>query len=57
MKFVEIEQELLSTIKSLDGRRKNELLGYIQNLKQDEKPSKNYRRRAMKEIREALLEV
>lgn len=50
----QLESEILSKVKSLNGNQKSEVLDYLQKIPKVSHSTKMYRRRAMKQIREAL---
>lgn len=53
MNTIKLEKEIISSVQTLSGQQKVEVLDYIKNIE----PSyitKGYRRKAMKQIREAL---
>jgi len=54
MNYLMLENEILSSVQDLNGHQKNDVLDYIKNLKPTNHNTRLYRRRAMKEIREAL---
>jgi len=54
MNYLSLETEILSSVKSLNGHQKSSVLEYIQNIEPTAHNSKIYRRKAMKQIREAL---
>lgn len=54
MNYFRLEDEILSSVKELNGHQKAEVLDYIQNVKPTNHNTNLYRRRAMKQIRQAL---
>ncbi|NQZ78946.1 MAG: hypothetical protein HRT61_22935 [Ekhidna sp.] len=54
MNYWKLDKEILSSVQNLNGRQQIDLLRYIKNIKLNERKPNSYRRRAMKEIREAL---
>lgn len=54
MNYFGLETEILSSVKSLNGHQKTSVLEYIKKIEPTAHNSKIYRRRAMKQIREAL---
>ena len=54
MNYLGLENEIISSVQNLNGNQKSEVLDYIKNLKSTRHNTKLYRRKAMKEIREAL---
>ena len=53
MNYLSLETEILSSVKHLNGLQKSSVLAYIRNI-ESAAYTKRYRRKAMKEIREAL---
>ena len=49
-----LEREILSSVQTLNGNQKNDVLDFIRNIEPKIHSKKLYRRRAMKQIREAL---
>ncbi|MEQ9402244.1 MAG: hypothetical protein RIM99_01555 [Cyclobacteriaceae bacterium] len=54
MNNLSLEVEILSSVHALNGNQKNDLLDYIRNIRPIPHSKRLYRRRAMKQIREAL---
>jgi len=54
MNYYRLESEILSSVQNLNGSQKNNVLEYIKNLKPSTHNTRLYRRKAMKQIREAL---
>ncbi|SNS48069.1 hypothetical protein SAMN05421640_0325 [Ekhidna lutea] len=54
MNYLRLENEIISSVQTLNGHQKYDVLDYINNIKPTNHNSRLYRRRAMKEIREAL---
>ncbi len=54
MNYLGLEKEILSSVKALNGNQKNDVLDYIKNIEPRKHSQSLYRRRAMKQIREAL---
>lgn len=54
MNYFKLDDEILSSVKDLNGHQKVEVLDYIKNVKPTNHNTNLYRRRAMKEIRQAL---
>lgn len=54
MNYFKLDDEILSSVKDLNGHQKAEVLDYIKNVKPTRHSTNLYRRRAMKEIRQAL---
>lgn len=54
MNHLKLENELISSVLELNGNQKSTVLAYIQKLDTSIHSKKRYRRRAMKQIREAL---
>ena len=54
MNYLRLENEILHSVQHLNGHQKSEVLDYIQNIRPTKHSTKLYRRKAMKEIREAL---
>jgi len=57
MNYKVLENEIISKVHTLDLTQKNDVLGFIQSIRGNRKSSKKYKRKAMKEIKEALLEI
>ncbi|GAB4233249.1 MAG: hypothetical protein Tsb0034_06400 [Ekhidna sp.] len=57
MNYFRIDSEILSSVQTLNGHQKSNVLEYIKNIEPTAHNTKLYRRRAMKEIREALKNV
>ncbi len=55
MNYLSVENEILSSVRSLNGNQKSDVLDYVKNIRPIPHSKKLYRRRAMKQIREALL--
>lgn len=55
MNYLNLEIEILSSVRSLNGNQKSDLLDYVKNIRPIPHSKRLYRRRAMKQIREALL--
>ena len=54
MNYLRMESEILSQVQTLNGHQKSNVLEYIRNIEPTAHNTKLYRRRAMKQIREAL---
>ena len=54
MNYLRLENEIISSVQSLNGSQKSDVLDYIKNIPKSRHNTKLYRRRAMKEIQEAL---
>ena len=54
MDYLNLEKEILSSVQNLNGTQKTDVLDYIKNIKSELHSKRLYRRRAMKQIREAL---
>lgn len=54
MNYLRLETEIISSVQNLNGHQKNDVLDYIKNIGSGSHNSRLYRRRAMKEIRDAL---
>lgn len=54
MNYLLLENEILSSVQDLNGHQKNDVLDYIKNIRPTSHNTRLYRRKAMKEIREAL---
>lgn len=57
MNTFSVESEILSSVQHLNGDQKTDILDYVKSIKPVPHSQKRYRRRAMKQIREALLEI
>ncbi len=55
MNYLGIEKEILSSVRSLNRNQKSDVLDYVRNIRPIPHSEKLYRRRAMKQIREALM--
>lgn len=49
-----LDDEILSKVRNLNGNQKSEVLDYLQRIPKVGHSTKRYRRKAMKQIREAL---
>jgi len=54
MNYLRLENELISSVRDLNGNQKSDVLAYIKTMEPSKHSTKLYRRRAMKQIREAL---
>ena len=54
MNYSRLENEILSSVQHLNGHQKSNVLEYIKNIEPTSHNTRIYRRRAMKQIREAL---
>jgi hypothetical protein len=54
MNYLSLENEILSSVQTLNGHQKNAVLEYIKNLGPSKHSTKRYRRKGMKQIKEAL---
>lgn len=54
MNYLSLENEILSSVQNLNGHQKDAVLEYIKNIKKGRHSTKLYRRKGMKQIREAL---
>jgi len=57
MDYLNLENEILSSVQELNGNQKTDVLDYIKNIKTELHSKRLYRRRAMRQIREALQEA
>ena len=56
MNYFSVDKEILTSVQPLNGSQKTDLLDYIKNIRPITHSKRLYRRRAMKQIREALLD-
>lgn len=54
MNYLKLESEIISSVQHLNGHQKYDVLHYIKNIEPTSHNTRLYRRKAMKEIREAL---
>jgi hypothetical protein len=54
MNYLSLENEILSSVQTLNGHQKNAVLEYIKSLGPSKHSTKRYRRKGMKQIKEAL---
>ncbi|WP_462254005.1 hypothetical protein [Ekhidna sp.] len=54
MNYLRLDTEILSSVQNLNGHQKSDVLDFIKNIEPTSHNTRLYRRRAMKEIREAL---
>lgn len=54
MNYLKIDSEILTSVQHLNGHQKSDVLHFIRNIEPTSHNTRLYRRRAMKEIREAL---
>lgn len=54
MNYLSLENEILSSVQTLNGHQKNAVLEYIKNLRPTNHSKKRYRSKGMKQIKEAL---
>ena len=54
MEYLRLDSEILDSVQNLNGLQKSNVLEYIRNIKPTSHSTKRYRRKAMKQIREAL---
>ena len=54
MNYLRLENEIISTVQNLNGNQKSNVLEYIKTMEPSKHSTRLYRRRAMKQIREAL---
>jgi len=54
MNYLKLETELISSVKGLNGNQQSNVLAYIKTMDPSKHSTKLYRRKAMKQIREAL---
>ncbi|MEP0985944.1 hypothetical protein [Ekhidna sp.] len=54
MNYLKLESEIISSVQHLNGHQKNDVLHYIKNIEPTNHNTRLYRRKAMKQIREAL---
>ncbi len=54
MNYLRLDSEIISSVQSLNGSQKTDVLDYIKNIPKSRHNKRLYRRRAMKEIQEAL---
>lgn len=52
-----IENEIITKVKKLNGNQKSVVLNYLETIPQMKHSQKLYRRRAMKQIRQALTTI
>lgn len=57
MNYLRLENEILSSVQNLNGHQKSNVLEYIRNIEPTAHNTKLYRRRAMRQIREALANI
>ena len=57
MNYYRLDSEILSSVQELNGNQKSDILEYIRNFESPIHSTRRYRRKAMKEIREALKSV
>lgn len=54
MNYFKLDSEILSSVQTLNGNQKTDVLEYIKKIESPTHSTRLYRRRAMKQIREAL---
>lgn len=54
MNYLKLENEILSSVRNLNGHQKSDVLDYIKNIKPTSHNQKLYRKKGLKQIREAL---
>ncbi len=54
MNYLRLESEIISSVQTLNGSQKNDVLDYIKSILKRRHSSMLYRSKAMKEIQEAL---
>ena len=54
MNYLRLENEIISSVQNLSGNQKSNVLEYIKTMEPSNHSTRLYRRRAMKQIREAL---
>lgn len=54
MNYFRLENEILSSVQTLNGNQKSDVLDYIKSIPKSRHNTRLYRRKAMKEIQEAL---
>lgn len=54
MNYLRIESELISSVLDLNGNQKSDVLQYIKTMTPAKHSQRRYRRKAMKQIREAI---
>ncbi len=54
MNYLSLENEILSSVQTLNGHQKNAVLEYIKNIEQTRHSKKLHRRKGMKQIKKAL---
>ncbi len=54
MQYYRLDNEILSSVQNLNGNQKTNVLEYIKTIESPKHSTRLYRRRAMKQIREAL---
>lgn len=54
MNYLKLENEIITSVQHLNGHQKSDVLDYIKNIRPTSHNTRLYRRKAMKEIREAL---
>lgn len=57
MNYYRLDTEILSSVQGLNGHQKSDILEYIRNFESPIHSKRRYRRKAMKQIREALKNV
>ncbi len=57
MNYYRLDSEILSSVQGLNGHQKSDILEYIRNVKSPIHSKQRYRRKAMRQIREALKSV
>ena len=57
MNYYRLDSEILSSVQGLNGDQKSDILTYIRNYKSPIHSHQRYRRKAMRQIREALKSV
>lgn len=57
MNYYRLDSEILSSVQGLNGNQKIDILEYIKNFESPIHNTRLYRRKAMKQIREALKSV
>lgn len=57
MNYYRLDTEILSSVQGMNGNQKSDILEYIRNFESPIHSTRLYRRKAMKQIREALKNV
>ncbi|WP_258102946.1 hypothetical protein [Marinoscillum sp. MHG1-6] len=57
MESITIDSMIITRVKSLSKNQKNEVLDYLESLPKYTHSTRNYRRKGLKQIREALKDI